>query len=70
MPFAKWPTVMQQGTKADERNAVVTDSEILFKVLKESLVLIGYRLVEHRLEVSEAGAPKHWLIRFIYEVER
>jgi len=61
---------MNTRTKADERDAVVTDSEILLKVLKESLVIIGYRLIEHRLEVSETGAPKRWLIRFIYEVER
>lgn len=55
--------------EADENNLVISDSEILAKVVKESLIVMGYREVESFAEVSKSF-ERCWIIDLRFKVER
>ena len=53
----------------DENNLVVSDSELFAKIIKESLIVMGYRGVESFAEVVKAG-ERCWVIDLRFRVER
>ena len=55
--------------RTDEYDAVVRDSEIICKVMKESLIVTGYRVSDGYCEVAQ-GSEKGWIITFRFEVDR